>query len=108
MAHSARENKRFVSETQDPKSRIQKSLNITGLAQLNTTTFTRFIARANVVAESFAAVQAFINSMPMMKARGLLNQVVLYVKEMKTDSPGAGAEFPAPIFEVVSPDVGGK
>ncbi|KHJ30961.1 hypothetical protein EV44_g3608 [Erysiphe necator] len=57
MAPPAREKRRGVPETLDPKSRVQKSVNNTERAQLLAAALTRSIAKANAVAEKLATVQ---------------------------------------------------
>ncbi|POS87986.1 hypothetical protein EPUL_000225 [Erysiphe pulchra] len=54
MAPPARDKKCGVSDTLDPKRRIQKSANNTGGAQSRATTLTRSVEKANVVVEKIA------------------------------------------------------
>ncbi|KHJ31788.1 hypothetical protein EV44_g3828 [Erysiphe necator] len=57
MAPPARDKKRGISETLDPKRRVQKSTNNAGRAQPRATTLTRSVEKSIVVVEKIAAVQ---------------------------------------------------
>ncbi|KHJ34524.1 hypothetical protein EV44_g4152 [Erysiphe necator] len=57
MALPARDKKRGVSETLDPKRRIQKSTNNAGRAQPRAATLTRSVGKTNVAVEKIAATQ---------------------------------------------------
>ncbi|KHJ30024.1 hypothetical protein EV44_g4105 [Erysiphe necator] len=57
MAPSARDKRRGVAETLDPKRRVQKNVNNSGRAQPLAATLTRSVAKSTAVAETIAAVQ---------------------------------------------------
>ncbi|POS85332.1 hypothetical protein EPUL_004486, partial [Erysiphe pulchra] len=116
MAPPARDKKRGVSETLDPKRRVQKNVNNSGRAQQLAATLTRSVAKSTVVAERIAVVQDTqvvasppaqlpVPSMDLddeMETEGLLDLVGPYLEEMETQFPGAGSGFLALITDGVS------
>ena len=173
MAPPARDKKRGVSETLDPKSRIQRSVINAGRAQPLAATLARSVEMKNAVVEQIAAARdAQVVALPseqapalatniddehdqeieldefpplgstnllkrtaeplsqsddtqndictqredlpthnsklMMKARGLLNVVGLYLEEMESECPGAWSSFLALISDGVSRAVRGE
>ncbi|POS83584.1 hypothetical protein EPUL_003556, partial [Erysiphe pulchra] len=94
IAPPTREKKRGVSQTLDPKSRVQKSVTNARRAQPLADALTRSASKANAVAEKFAAVQGVQFVAPQSDNSSTPAMNIDSVSESDSDSEPETDEFP--------------